>query len=91
MISQISNNANLFFPTSGKANLKSIPQDFISDSQAIIDMLPQMQQQEMLLMLEQMLSDADAGSLNTEMLLKVISQYQSGVNGSKGLFIDSKI
>ena len=91
MISQISNNANLFFPTTGKVNLNSAPQDFVADSQAIIDMLPQMQQQEMLLMLEQMLSEADAGSLNTEMLLKVISQYQSGITGSKGLFIDSKI
>lgn len=91
MVSSISNKVGLNPSISNNGQSTKLSSGSVDSSKAIINMLPEVQQKEMLLLLQQMLKGADPGSLNAELLLKIIGQYQDGVEDGTGIFVDTKV
>lgn len=91
MVSNVSNNVGLNPLINNNGQSAKLSSSSVDSSKAIINMLPEVQQKEMLLLLQQMLKGVDAGSLNAELLLKIIEQYQDGVEDGTGVFIDTKV
>lgn len=91
MVSGLSKNVGFNPLISGSTRYTQLDSNALDKSNEIIKMLPEVQQKELLLLLQQLLKDVDPGSINAEMLLKIIEQYQDGIEGGTGLFIDKKV